>query len=199
MTRTQKLLTIGVEDGSFPASRERKQHFKTLLVATLFQELQLRDIKLRGIVVDGTDATDTLLSIINSLKQKPDIILLAGISYGGFNFIDPFKIQDDANLPSIIVTTEKPNNKDVQTALQHHFPDWEIRWNVYNRLTNFQPIQANPKENPIFMETVGLSAVVGKRILTRLTRIGRMPEPIRTARMIARGLTSESFLRLLNS
>ncbi len=195
----QHLLTLGVEDGSFPINRERRPGFKTLLVAAFLRELQLRDVKIGEITVDGTDATDVILSIVASLKTKPDAVLLAGISYAGFNFIDPFRLQEEANLASLIVTAEKPNNKEVQTALQHHFPDWKMRWSVYKRLRNFQPLQANPLENPTFMETVGITKREGGRILKRLTKISRMPEPIRTARMIARGLTSESYLELLNS
>ncbi len=199
MTKRQDLFSLGVEDGSFPINRERKPGFKTLLVAALLRELRVRDIKLGEITVDGTDATDVILSLVASLKTKPDAVLLAGISYAGFNFIDPFRLQEKANLPTIIVTTEKPNNKEVQTALQNHFPDWKMRWSVYKRLRNFQPLRANPKENYVFMETVGVTTREGGRILKRLTKIGRMPEPIRTARMIARGLTTESYLKLLNS
>jgi len=199
LTKIQDLLTLGVEDGSFPVNRERKLGFKTLLIAAFLRELQVRDVKLGEITVDGTDATDVILRIVASLKTKPDAVLLAGISYAGFNLIDPFRLQEEANLATITVTAEKPNNREVQTALQEHFPDWKMRWSVYKRLRNFQPLQANLKENPVFMETVRLTSREGGRILKRLTKIGRMPEPIRTARMIARGLTSESYLELLNS
>ncbi len=199
MTKTHDLLTLGVEDGSFPINRDRKPGFKTMLVAVFLRELQLRDVKLGEITVDGTDATDVILRIVASLKAEPDAVLLAGISYAGFNFIDPFRLEKEANLASIIVTAEKPNNKEVQTALKDHFPDWKMRWSAYKRLRNFQPLQANPLEKPIFVETVGITRRESGRMLKRLTKIGRMPEPIRTARMFARGLTSESYLELLNS
>ena len=144
-TSRNEALTLGVEDGSFPVSQERRQGFKTLLVAALLSELQLRNIRVGAITVDGTDATEAILGIIKSLKRKPSVVMLAGISYGGFNFIDPFRLQEEADLPSIIVTTEKPNNNEVKTALQRHFPDWKHRWSVYRRIKSFQEVRANPR------------------------------------------------------
>jgi uncharacterized protein len=191
--------TLGVEDGSFPARLERESKFKTLLVAVLLEDLQLQAVDLSEITVDGLDATDAILSVLKSLDQKPRAVILGGISYAGFNFIDPFHLQEEANLPSIILTTERPNNQQVRRALQQHFPDWKNRWSIYRRVKTFKPIKANPKENPIFMETVGLTAEEGERIVKRLTKIGRLPEPLRVARMIARSLTTESYLDLLNS
>ncbi len=200
MTRMKReVWTLGVEDGSFPARERRGSEFKTLLVAVLMKELQLQAVNLREITVDGTDATDALLNILTSLEQKPEAVMLGGISYAGFNFIDPFRLQEEANLPSIILTTEKPNNQEVHAALQHHFPDWKMRWSIYRRVRSFKPILANPKENPIFMENVGLTAAEAERIVKQLTKIGRMPEPLRVARMIARSLTTVNYLDLINS
>lgn len=195
----REVWSLGVEDGSFPTKGKRRSKFKTLLVAALLKELQLKEVDLRRITVDGTDATKALLSILASLQQKPETLFLGGISYAGFNFIDPFRLQKETNLPSIIITTERPNNQAVQTALQRHFPDWKKRWSIYKRLTNFPQIKANPKENPVFMETVGLTVSQGEMLVKRLTKNGRLPEPLRVARMIARGLSTEAYLGLINS
>ncbi len=191
--------SLGVEDGSFPSRSKRESGFKTLLVTVLMKELRFQAVNLREIAVDGTDATDAILSILNSLEQKPRTILLGGISYAGFNFINPFQLQTEANLPSIILTTERPNNLQVRAALQKHFPDWKMRWSIYKRVRDFKAIKANPKENPIFMATIGLTGAQGETTVKRLTKIGRLPEPLRTARMIVRGLTTESYLDLINS
>ena len=191
--------TLGVEDGSFPSRLIRESRFKTLLVAVLLKELRLQAVNLREITVDGKDATDAILSIVNSLEQKPRAVILGGISYAGFNFIDPFRLREEANLPSIILTTERPNNQQVRAALLHHFPDWKMRWSIYRRINSFKSIKANSKENPIFMATVGLTGAEGEMLVKHLTKIGRLPEPLRVARMIARGLTTESYLHLLNS
>jgi endonuclease V-like protein UPF0215 family len=189
-------LVLGIEDGSFPARQQ--SNFKALLVADFFRGFRLQDIRLNTITVDGIDATDALLNIIHARKSKPEIAILAGISYGGFNFIDPFRLHEDEELASIIVTTERPNNVQVKAALQKHFPDCRDRWRVYRRLNNFRAFKANPKENPIFVETVGLSYTEASRILRQSTVIGRVPEPLRVARMIARGLSDERLLEILN-
>ncbi len=194
----QQPLTLGFEDGSFPVNRPKTHTFKTLLLAALLNGLQLHDVQLSTITVDGTDATDAALSILQSLKTKPSVVLLGGISYGGFNFIDPFKLNEEG-LPSIIVTTDKPDNKKVKQALQHHFPDWEARWKIYRRLKNFQSVRTNTRENPVFMEAVGIPSREAERWLRQLTKIGRMPEPLRVARMLAHGLTVKNFLETLNS
>ncbi len=194
----QQPLTLGFEDGSFPVNRAKTQTFKTLLLAALLNRLQLQDVQVRTITVDGTDATAAALNILKPLKTKPSVVLLGGISYGGFNFIDPFKLKEEG-LPSIIVTTEKPDNQKVKLALQQHFPDWEARWRTYRRLKNFQSVRTSSQENPVFMEAVGISSREAERWLRNLTKIGRMPEPLRVARMIAHGLTVKSFLESINS
>ncbi len=195
----REIWILGVEDGSFPSRLKRGSGFKTLLVTVLMKELSFQAVNLRKITVDSTDATDAILSILDSLVQKPRTIMLGGISYAGFNFINPFQLQSEAHVPSIIVTTEKPNNQEVRTALEHHFPDWKMRWSIYRRIRDFKPIKSNPRENPIYMATVGLTVAQGEMIVKRLTKIGRLPEPIRVARMIARGVTTESYLELINS
>ncbi len=188
-TRSKDLLTLGVEDGGFLKSQARRFASKTLLVGVLFHDLRVNDLRIERIVVDGTDATENLLKMLESFESQPSPLLLGGISYGGFNFIDPFSVQKETGLSSIILTTERPDNQAVKAALQGHFRDWEMRWKIYARLNHFREVRTNPNENPIFMETVGISGRKAASIVKDLTVLGRMPEPLRVARILAHQLT----------
>lgn len=197
--KLRNLLTLGVEDGGFPPTAKRTHDYRTLLVSALFRNLNLADVKLGVITVDATDATEHLLNLVQEFRPKPEVAFLGGISYGGFNFIDPFRLKREANLPSIILTSEKPDNQAVKEALLEHFPDWQTRWVVYKRLSNFREVQPNLAENPVYMETVGIGFQRAEEIVKRQTVLGRFPEPLRVARMIAHQLSGEAFLREINS
>ena len=51
-------------------------------------------------------------------------------------------------------------------------------------------ILSSPEEEPVFVQSYGLSEEEAIQIIQNVTITGRMPEPIRVARLIAVALTS---------
>jgi endonuclease V-like protein UPF0215 family len=78
--------------------------------------------------VDGLDTTDKLLSMIR--RMEVDANILGGITFGGFNVIDPRVIHAETGVPFIVYSAVKPDNHAVLAALRKHFPDWERRWEI---------------------------------------------------------------------
>ncbi|MHC1601318.1 MAG: endonuclease dU [Candidatus Nezhaarchaeales archaeon] len=181
---------LGVEDGSFsPQKFQRKG--KTILCAVLMEDFRIEDIALRLIDVDGLDATEKLLDMAKNFKML-DAIILGGITFAGFNLVDPIAVHAELKVPIIIVTDEKPDNQAVLDALKKHFEDWKQRYEVFERLAEVSPIyeaKLNPKENPTYIEVVGLEFQKALEILRRITVRGRIPEPVRIASRIAKALS----------
>jgi endonuclease V-like protein UPF0215 family len=115
--------------------------------------------------------------------------MLAGVSFAGFNIIDPTTIHEKFEKPVIIVTRTKPDNKAVHRALQRHFKDWRIRWEVFQKLGPFYKVAVLADEPPIYVKTIGVNVKWARNLIRVLTVCGRVPEPIRVARLIARGLS----------
>lgn len=174
---------VGVEDGSFQKGITRK----ALLVAVLFKGLEIEDLKIAKITVDGLDATEKFTEILSEWEFAA--ILLAGVSFAGFNVIDPTVIHEKFKKPVIIVTQTKPDNKTVKRALQRHFKDWKIRVEVFGKLGSAHKIVTLVGRSPIYAETVGVGVKWACNLIQALSVCSRVPEPIRVARLIARGLS----------
>jgi len=174
---------VGVEDGSFQKSITQR----TLLAVVLFRGLEIENVKITKITVDSLDATEKLAEVLNEWEFAA--VMLAGVSFAGFNIIDPTEICEKFEKPVIIVTRTKPDNKAVNRALQRHFKDWRIRWQVFEKLGSFHKVTVLADEPPIYIETIGVDVKWARKLIRALAVCGRVPEPIRVARLIARGLS----------
>jgi endonuclease V-like protein UPF0215 family len=174
---------VGVEDGSFQKGITQR----ALLVVVLFKGLRMESVKTTRIRVDGLDATEKLGEILG--KWKFDAVFLAGVSFAGFNIIDPAIIHAEFGNPVIIISRTKPNNEAVKRALERHFGDWKSRWRVFHKLGLVYEVALSASEPPVYFETLGVSAGWAVKLLRAFSVCSRIPEPVRVARLIARGLS----------
>jgi len=174
---------VGVEDGSFQKGITRK----AILAAVLLKGVEIEDAKIVRITVDGLDATEKLIEMLNGWNFTA--VLLAGVSFAGFNLIDPTVIYEKFRKPVIVVSRKKPNNKAVRRALQKHFGDWEARWRIFEKLGTAQCIVVLAGEPPVYIEPVGADSKRAQNLVRALSVSDRVPEPLRVARLIARGLS----------
>ena len=147
----------------------------------------IQTVRLGTIEVDGTDAGATLKSLVRKLPL--DLVMLSGISYAGFNIMDISKLAHDLEKPVIAVSGERPDNKAVRKALKDHFADWKRRWgNVRSagKLYACSPLKDEPK---LYFEVKGATPDFARRVISRTAVISRLPEPIRVARIMAKGLS----------
>jgi len=179
----RNLPIVGVEDGSFQKGITRR----ALFAVVLFKGLEIENIKITKIAVDGLDATEKLAEVLN--KWDFATVMLAGVSFAGFNIIDPTAIHEKFEKPVIIVTRTKPDNKAVKRALQRHFEDWKMRWKVFEKLGSFHQVTALADEPPLYVEAIGANVKWTCNLIQALSVCCRVPEPIRVARLIARGLS----------
>jgi hypothetical protein len=140
------------------------------------------------ITVDGMDGTERALELLSYRSMVNCPILLGGVTFGGFNLIDPRRLQKRSKSPTIVVVGFRPDNRAVKRALVKHFPDWAKRWSVIRSLGPLRRVRTVPGENPIFYEAFGCSSSVARKILTGWALVSRVPEPLRVAGLVARGL-----------
>lgn len=181
----RKLQVVGVEDGSF--TKPIKNTSKALFIAVLLEGAHIIDLRLEKITVDGLDATEKLACMLRTLSF--DVLMLAGVSFAGFNLVDPTVIFDEFRKPVIIVSRVKPNNLAVKEALFRHFSDWKVRWSIFEKLGDIYEIVSVPGEPPLYVEVVGTSYEWAGKLLRSLAFCCRVPEPLRVARLIAQGLS----------
>lgn len=160
---------------------------KAVLAVVLFKGLKIESVKIARILVDGLDATEKLSKILS--EWELEVVLLAGVSFAGFNVIDPAIIREQLGTPVIIISRKKPDNKAVKRALERHFEDWQCRWSVFEKLGLIYKVRVSTTEPPVYVETVGVHVEWAARLIRAFSVCNRIPEPIRVARLIARGLS----------
>jgi endonuclease V-like protein UPF0215 family len=185
-TERDGLRLFGVEDGSFEAFPvDEKGH--CFLCGVEMEASHIVDIRLAKIQVDGLDATEKLLTILESFGG--DAIILGGITFAGFNIVDPVKVHLETGSPVIVYSGEEPDNEGVLNALKAHFQDWRERWAIIENAGPIHTTQPFPGEPPVYFEVVGNTKEWGEEVLRASALVSRIPEPVRVAGIVARGLS----------
>ncbi len=83
----------------------------------------------------------------------------------------------------------KPDNDAVLAALRKHFPDWKSRWEIIGELGKIHSIQVFAEDQKIYFEAIGCDPKWAEVVLKDSALISRIPEPVRVAGLVARGLT----------
>lgn len=177
---------VGVEDGSFKPF-ERQTLGVCLLCAVEMVGPRVEKVKVSQITVDGLDATSRLSKMLQEMNF--DAVLLGGVTFAGFNIVNPREILREFSRPIIIFIREKPDNRAVREALEKHFEDWRERWEIIESLGPVYSAQTRPGEPPVYFEVLGASPNWAEEVLHLSATLCRIPEPVRVARLIARGLS----------
>ncbi|MCW4012450.1 MAG: DUF99 family protein [Candidatus Bathyarchaeota archaeon] len=181
-------VAVGVQDGSFEAFQRgianAIQH--TSLCITKLAGAVIQDIRIGCITVDGLDATDVLL---NNLKDWDyDVLILGGATFAGFNVVDVEYVYKVTGKPVIVYSPRMPDMEATLHALRKHFSDWEMRWSRYEALGELHECKIKDYP-PLYYEVVGESTSYAEKVLREQAINGRMPEAVRVADLIAKGVT----------
>lgn len=177
---------LAVEDCGFKRTIKQKQK-EALLVGVIITGFRIDQVLFSRIEVDGLDATKKLIDLIISNGEEVELIMLSSISYGGFNLIDPLKLYNVLGVPVIVVNPKKPNSLAVESALFHHFNDWKKRLQIINRVGEPEELDLK-KGNKIYYHIFGIEKVQGEKLIRSEICFGKIPEPLRIAKIIAHGI-----------
>jgi endonuclease V-like protein UPF0215 family len=185
-TELAGLRLFGVEDGSFEAFPTAENTY-CFLCGVETKASRIVSIKLTKIQVDGFDATEKLLSMLEAFGGEA--VILGGITFAGFNIVDPVKIHQETGTPVIVYSGKKPDNEGVLSALKAHFGDWRKRWRIIQSLGPIHTTRPFLGEPPVYFEVVGNTREWGEEILAASAEVSRIPEPVRVAGIVARSLS----------
>ncbi len=184
---------IGLDDGYFP---HPKQGGRTILAGVaLDAELTPRSTALTWVTVDGTDATEKAAEVVNRLlgdtvdPGTPLPVLLDGVTYAGFNYVDPWALEEALGARARVVVYFRwlPDAGRVREALEKHFPDHRVRWSVISGvIRGAQSLIVGGMRVHAFAPSMGWDEVVG--LIVNSCIRGAQPEPLRLAHMVASGV-----------
>jgi len=163
---------------------------KIMIVGTIFRGGDWMDGVLRSeITRDGLDATKVISRMTKESKhyRQLRVIMLDGVTYGGFNVVDIVELQKETGIPVIVVMRSYPDFEKIKAALKH-FPDGEKRWEIIEKAGKIEKVVTKDRENPVYIQKKGIGIKSAEKIV-RLTAIrSNIPEPLRVAHLIATGI-----------
>ncbi|MFA4859139.1 DUF99 family protein [Methanoregula sp.] len=150
------------------------------------KDLRIDGFSFGQVTVGGTDATDTVLKMIQDLDRTDiNAILLSGCVIAWFNILDPARITETTGIPVIGVTYEE--SPGLLDDIRYHFPGDQGRIDAYLKLGDRYPVELT-KGHVSFLRSWGIGNEDAARLCRDFTHEGKIPEPLRVARLCARHL-----------
>ena len=172
---------IGVDDAPFG----RDYRGDVLVVGAVYAGLRLDGVLSAKVRRDGANATAVLIRMLRGSRFLPQahLLLLQGIALAGFNVVDLEALHQAVRVPVMAVVRRRPNLARIKAALLDHVPGGLRKWRLIEK--------AGPMESAagLFTQRAGISIDDARQVLKRLAVHSSMPEPLRTAHLIAGGVT----------
>lgn len=175
----KEIRLVGIDDAPF----DKFKKGRVLVVATIFRGGDWID----GILstkarVDGNDATDKLVEMINKCKFRPQLqcIMLDGIALGGFNVVDIEELNKKTRVPVMVIIRRMPDIENIKKTL--------IKINQKEKIRLIEKAGQPIKVNGIYIQIKGINPEEAKEILRISCTRSLIPEPIRVAHLIGAGI-----------
>jgi len=161
---------------------------KSILAGVVFRSDGIIDgFTFSRATVGGMDATEKIIEMYRALKRDDiNVLMLNGCVISWYNVIDLEMVHKETSIPLICATYEE--SPGLEKYFRELFPsDYERRIEVYRRNGPRTPVKLHTGHE-IYIRFLGMSLDEAKGILNKLTLHGAIPEPLRVARLLARGI-----------
>lgn len=181
----------GLDDGRLPPGRRGRVPLVLSLHRSVEGLLCPCRLEATWVTIDGLDATEAAIGLVGEgLRACGSLgaVLLDTVVYAGFNLVEPWRLHGETGVPVIVVYHYPPDAGAVERALRLHFPDWEYRLSVLERVWE----SLRPAECPrgrLLYASYGLDPGEAWRLLCRLQVFTRTPEPLYAAHVAAGALS----------
>jgi len=108
-----------------------------------------------------------------------NVLILQGVSFGGFNVVDAFALNRELKRPILLASRKNPDMETIMKVLLEKIPGGRKKWRCISRLGPMEPC------HNCFVQRVGLSYEDALYMIKRFTIYGNIPEPLRIAHIIA--------------
>lgn len=166
------------------------REYSVLAGVVMRKDLRIDGISFSRITVGGMDATDGVLAIYRQLKRRDiNIILISGAVIAWYNILDPSRVHENTGIPVIVVTYEGSNG--IKDDIVHHFPGDAPRLACYESLGERIPLSLSTGYT-LYLRSYGIGTADAGKICRDFTFDGKIPEPLKVARLMARAVMYHS-------
>jgi hypothetical protein len=162
---------------------------RTFPVSILAGVVMRADMRIDGMAyahatVGGDDATQAVIRIYEKLdREDVNALLISGVAVSWFNIIDLQEVFRFVKRPIVSLTYEA--SPGLEGYLREYFPQSETKLRSYQRLGNREVVRLKTGHE-VYVRAFGATAEEARNMLNKFTKDGRVPEPVRVARLAAR-------------
>jgi endonuclease V-like protein UPF0215 family len=171
---------LGIDDASF----DKFNDITVRVIGVFFRGGAFLDGVISTLAqVDGDDATQNIIRMINNTKFKPQTqcIMLDGIAVGGFNIIDVVELNQQTSIPVIVVMRHYPDFPAIEKTLRD--------LGMEHKIILLKKAGEITQAGKLFIQRAGISLQKSQEFLTISCTRSYVPEPIRVAHLIGQGMT----------
>jgi endonuclease V-like protein UPF0215 family len=168
---------LGIDDGPFSMG----QREGVPIAGAVFAGGRLDGVLMGSVTRDGNDAAAAICRMVETSRFRGHIrlIMLQGIALGGFNVVDAFALNRRLGLPVLVVARRKPDLDGIKQVLLTAIPNGEDKWRIIQRLGPMESCEG------LFIQRLEIEEGMAADVIRRMARHSRIPEPLRTAHLIA--------------
>ncbi|MBP2145644.1 endonuclease V-like protein UPF0215 family [Methanofollis sp. W23] len=145
------------------------------------------------VTVGGMDATNAVISLFKAFEREDvNLIMLSGCVIAWYNIISPEEVWRETGVPVVVVTYE--DSEGLKEEIGAHFPGDEERLEAYRRLGARTP-RTHRTGYTVYLRAAGIDVQEAGALVEGFTLEGKVPEPLRTARLAARALMRHRYGR----
>lgn len=176
---------LGVAE-SYRAGADGRADRSTLAGAVVRADRVVDGFAFASCAVGGTDATDAVAALSSTLgREDVRYLLVAGVAPAWFNLLDLPALRERVDRPVLSVSFEA--SEGLEPALREHFEGEALadRLATYRRQPPRRPVEVNGER--VFVRAAGCDRSTAREVVAGFTPEGGRPEPVRVARLAARG------------
>ncbi len=173
---------IGFDDAPFA----RTHRGGVLVVGAVYAGDRLEGVLSGKVRRDGVNSTRVVVDLVAGSRfcAHAQAILVQGVAFAGFNILDLRAVHAALGLPVIAVARHVPDLAAIKRALLTRVPGGRRKWALIESLGPMEPVAG------VYVQRAGISLARAEELIRRSARHGLLPEPLRTAHLIAGGITT---------
>jgi endonuclease V-like protein UPF0215 family len=171
---------IGFDDTPFP----RDHRGDVVVVGAVFAATRLEGVLTGKLRRDGANATQCLIRLVSQSRfaAHGQLIMLQGIAFGGFNVVDIHALHEALAKPVLVVARKRPNLAGIKKALLNTVVGGKRKWRLIEKAGPMEDIAG------VYIQRAGIDLAAARRVVEYFAINSAIPEPLRTAHLIAAGL-----------
>lgn len=162
----------------------RSSSTSTIAGVVMRADLRVDGLAYAHATVGGDDGTEAVLSLYRQLdREDVNALILSGVALSWFNIIDLKRVFEETQRPLVCLTYEE--SPGLERYIRQYFPSPDEKLRLYCKLGERQCVRLRTGHE-VFVRVWGASPDEARILLNKFTRDGRVPEPVRLARLAAR-------------